>query len=51
LRLADAHRKPAGKYMARVTNTTADTSSPAAVGHNMERAFIEFARAATLIVK
>jgi hypothetical protein len=51
LRLAEAHRKAGGQYMAYATNHTNGTPSSEAVGLDMERAFIEFARVKTLIVE
>ncbi|KAF8157555.1 hypothetical protein K438DRAFT_1732192, partial [Mycena galopus ATCC 62051] len=60
LRLAEAHRKAGASLMARATGTGTGTgtggggaggSGPEAVALDMERGFIEFARAATLIVE
>ncbi|KAF8157635.1 hypothetical protein K438DRAFT_1986426 [Mycena galopus ATCC 62051] len=54
LRLAEAHRKAGVSLMARATGTGgggAGGPGPEAVTLNMERGFIEFARAATLIVE
>ncbi|KAJ6522002.1 hypothetical protein B0H19DRAFT_1277547 [Mycena capillaripes] len=57
LRRADAHRRAGGAYMARANSPNpTNPSGPGAdsavmVGLNLERAFIEYARAATLIVE
>ncbi|KAK7045219.1 hypothetical protein R3P38DRAFT_190344 [Favolaschia claudopus] len=48
IRLAETHRKTASAYLARAKQRT---DGPDGVGLDMERAFIEFARAATLIVE
>ncbi|KAJ6475369.1 hypothetical protein C8R47DRAFT_1324009 [Mycena vitilis] len=48
LRRAENHRKMAGIYMGRANATTNATNDP---GLNLERAFMEYARAATLIVE
>ncbi|KAF8168791.1 hypothetical protein K438DRAFT_244351 [Mycena galopus ATCC 62051] len=54
LRLAESHRKAGASLMARATGTGgggAGGSGPETVALDMERGFIEFARAATLIVE
>jgi STAM-binding protein len=51
LRRADGHRRTGGVYMARTTGGSSGTATSTDIGLDLERAFIEYARAATLIVE
>ncbi|KAJ7924175.1 hypothetical protein B0H13DRAFT_1446988, partial [Mycena leptocephala] len=51
LRTAETHRRTSSVYMARTTGGNGGTDTTVDVGLDLERAFIEYARAATLIVE
>jgi STAM-binding protein len=51
LRRAEGHRRTGGVYMARTTGGSSGTATSTDIGLDLERAFIEYARVATLIVE